>query len=74
MIVNLTVIPGQLTEQLVPPLQTRLDIASLKPESTAMSSEAPASDISVHKPLNDNIKIHDPDIPSRENGNTTPPL
>ena len=68
-----TTVPGGLTEQLVPPSQIVVDTPDLKPESTAMSSEAPASDIIVCEPLNENVKMQDPEIPSGESGTAPPP-
>ena len=67
------IVPGGPTEQVNPPSQTGLDTTGLKPEYTAVSSEAPASDISVREHPDDNIEMQDPDIPGEGSGNTAPP-
>ena len=66
-------VPGGQTEQLVTPSQTGPDTAGLKPDNTAVSSEAPASDSSIREHPNDNVEMQDPDIPGEESGNAMPP-
>ena len=67
-----TIIPGGQTEQLAPSSQIVVDTPNLKPEFTAVSSEAPASGIIVCKPLDENVKMQDP-VPSEESGTVPPP-
>jgi hypothetical protein len=67
------IVPGGLTEQLVPPSQTGPDTTGLKPEYAAVSSEAAAYDTSIHEHLDDNVEMQDPDIPGGGSGDIVPP-
>ena len=70
--VDPAIVPGGQTEQLVPSSQIAVDTPDLKPESTAVSSEAPASDIIVCEPPDENVEMQDP-VPSEESGTVAPP-
>ena len=66
------IIPGGQTEQLVPSSQIVVDMPDLNPESTAVSSEAPASDSIVCEPLDENVEMQDSNL-SKESGTVPPP-